>query len=161
MWKLSMKTAQIKMFESIAILAIFFILILFGFVFYTRVQQSTYKVESEERTILKAIDISQKVLFFPELQCSGDAIIESDCIDLLKLEAAKSIINDNPGDYFNILGFSNIHVTEIYPKEINYSLYNFQKEVNNGQTSTQFPISLFDARTKDYYFGILYVDIYR
>ncbi len=155
-----MKTAQIKMFETIAVLVIFFIIILFGFIFYTRVQESTFAAELEEKTILNAIDLSQSVFFLPELQCIGEHKI--DCIDILKLDAARNIISSNRADYFDLLGYSNIYVEEIYPESTaSILLYDSPKTEDKGQISTQFPISLYDARTDAYSFGVLYIDVYR
>ena len=80
------KKAQVKMFETIAVLVVFFMIILFGFMFYTRVQQTTFEAETEEQIILRAIDLSQNIFFLPEIQCIGEHKI--DCIDILKLDAA-------------------------------------------------------------------------
>ena len=159
------RRAQIKMFETIAILVIFFILLMFGFMFYARVQKSSFALEREQTFVLQAVKVSQAIFFLPEVQCSrGRNIPESDCIDLLKLTAASEIILANNADYFNLLGYSNIYVEKIYPLdsgENTFILYDFPKNQDNGKISTQFPISLKNPITNKYYFAVLYVDIYR
>jgi hypothetical protein len=156
-----LKKSQIKMFETIAILVIFFILLMFGFIFYTRIQKGTFEAEQEEVTVLKSVETSQKISFLPEIQCSRDNIEEKDCIDLLKLEKAGEVITLNIADYFNIFGYSNTYVKEIYPEENEYLLYDFPRKENRGKISTQFPVSLYNPQTDTYAFGVLFVDIYR
>ena len=78
------RKAQIQMGESVAILFIFFILVVFGFVFYMNVMRGSAKVQMEENIQLKAIGIAQKASFLPELQCSEENVRVENCIDLLK-----------------------------------------------------------------------------
>jgi len=159
------KKAQIKMFETIAILIIFFILLMFGFMFYSRVQKSSYESEIEKSVVLQAVEVSQVISLLPELQCSkGRNIPESQCIDQLKLSAATEVINQNRQDYFDLFSYSNIYIEKIYPLdsgENTFILYDFPKNQDNGKISTQFPISLKNPITNKYYFAVLYVDIYR
>jgi len=152
--------AQIKMFESIAILIVFFILILFGFMFYTALQKSEIQRGADESATLKAIDTAQVISFSAELQCSQKNDQDEDCIDLLKLDSAKNIIDNNREDYFPMFGFTDIYVEEIYPNNNSYSFYDFPKEKYNRKISTQFPKLLYNPITDSYSFGILYVDNY-
>ena len=152
------------MFETIAILVIFFILVVFGFMFYTRVQKGTFQAEAEEKIILKSVDLSETIFFLPELQCIGTHDI--DCIDVLKLNTAKDIIGSNALYYFNILGYSHVYVKEIYSGMVEddlqeFDLYDFSRKEDRGKISTQFPISIHDPRTDKYSFGVLFIDIYR
>jgi hypothetical protein len=155
------KKAQIKMFETIAILVVFFMIIMFGFMFYTRVQKGSFEAEIEEATTLRAIETSQIITFLPELQCSRNNIAEKDCIDILKLQGAESIISANRQYYFTSFKYSNIYVQEIYPSENEFTLYDFPKEQFTDVISTQFPISLYNPITDKYSYGVLFVDIYK
>ncbi len=148
------------MFESIAVLIIFFILILFGFMFYTTLQKSEIQRGLEESATLNAIDTSQIVSYSAELQCSTNNDLDTDCIDLLKLKSAYKVINKSREDYFPMLGFSDIYVEEIYPDKNSYLFYDFPREDYNRKISTQFPKLLFNPKTGRYSYGVLYVDIY-
>ncbi len=64
------RKSQIQMGETIGILFVFFILVVFGFVFYMNVMKGSSKVEMEENIQLKTIGIAQRASFLPELQCS-------------------------------------------------------------------------------------------
>ncbi len=156
-----MKKSQIQMGESIAVLFIFFILVIFGFVFYMNVMKGSVKVEKEENIQLKAIGIAQKASFLPELQCSEENVRKESCIDMYKLEAVSGLLEENNIYYYDIFEFSKIWVEEIFPEEGGvWSLYNNPLMEYNNKLSTFIPISLFDATSKKYDFGILVVETY-
>lgn len=148
--------------ESVAILFIFFILVVFGFVFYMNVIKSSAKVEMEENIQLKAIGIAQKASFLPELQCSEENVRVEDCIDLLKLEAASDLLGENNIYYYDVFEFSNIKVKRIFPPENQetWSLYNNTLTDFRNIISTFIPVSLFNPVSKKYDFGILAVEVY-
>ncbi len=146
--------------ESVAILFIFFILVVFGFVFYMNVMKSSTKVEMEENIQLKAIGIAQKASFLPELQCSEENVRVEDCIDVLKLEAASSLLENNNIYYYDVFEFSKIWVEEIFPGTQEWPLYDNTLPDYKNRLSTFIPISLFNPVSKKYDFGILTVEVY-
>lgn len=148
--------------ESVAILFIFFILLIFGFVFYMNVMRGSSKVEIKENIQLKAIGIAQKVSFLPELQCSEENVRVEDCIDLYKLEAASKLLEENNIYYYDIFEFSNISVERVFPPETRkvWPLYSNVLTNYTNKLSTFIPLSLFDAIEKKYDFGILVVEVY-
>lgn len=147
--------------ESVAILFIFFILVVFGFVFYTNIMRGSAKVGIEENIQLKAISIAQKASFLPELQCSQDNVRKENCIDIYKLETASKILKENYIYYYDLFEFSNIEVEEIFPNpEKVWPLYNNTPTNYTNQLSTFIPISLFNDTSKKYDFGILVVKAY-
>ena len=154
--------SQIQMGESIAILFIFFILVVFGFVFYMNIMKSSAKVEIEENIQLKAIGIAQKASFLPELQCSEENVRVEDCIDVLKLEFASGLLEENNIYYYDLFEFSNITVKRIFPPEIEktWHLYNNTLTGYRNKLSTFIPVSLFNPDSKKYDFGILTVEVY-
>lgn len=154
------RKSQIQMGESIAILFIFFILVVFGFVFYMNVMRSSAKVEMEENIQLKAIGIAQKASFLPELQCSEENVRVEDCIDVLKLEAAAGLIEDNNIYFYDTFEFSKIWVEEIFPGTQEWPIYNNTPPTFKNRLSTFIPISLFNPVSKEYDFGVLAVEVY-
>jgi hypothetical protein len=146
--------------ESIAVLFIFFILLIFGFVFYSNIIQSSSKVETEENIQLKAVGVAQKSSFLPELQCSEENVRVEDCIDLLKLDATASVLEQNNIYYYDMFEFSKIWVEEIFPQQRTWELYENKPNNYKDQLSTFIPVSLFNATAKEYYFGILAVEVY-
>jgi len=177
--KMQNKKSQIQMGESIAIIFIFFVLLIFGFVFYMNVMRSSAKVEIEENIQLKAIGIAQKASFLPELQCSEENVRTENCIDLLKLEAAYDMIKSNNIYYYDIFESSKIYIDNIFPgvtdsrerqdicpadydqEKWPKCLYNNPLDEYSNKLSTFIPISLYDSKEKTYSFGILVVEVYR
>lgn len=151
-----MKKGQIGMSETIAILFIFFILLTFGFMFYLRINRASIETQYERGTDLMAIEITQKASFLPELQCSTKNVITDNCIDLLKLESAKEIINENKESYYDLFFGSEIVVKEVYPDKITWVLYN--NTINDTSSIfTPVPILLYNAISDEHYFGILQI----
>lgn len=147
------------MMETIAILFIFFILVFIGLIFFFRIMKSNVADEIEEAKELSAIEAAQIASSLPELQCSQNNIIESNCIDILKLENAVEVVNTTT--YFDLFSYSRITVQQKYPLPYtNWTLYE-KKPVNVTEVRpTYFPISLFDPKTQYYYFGVMIVDAY-
>src|SRR3989344_5805663 len=100
------KKSQIHMLETIAVLAIFFILVVLGFVFYVKMFKSGSEGEKEETMQLTAIKIAQRASALPELQCSENNIARANCLDLLKIESTKEKIMENEIYYYDLLSFS-------------------------------------------------------
>jgi len=156
------------MFETIAVLLIFFVLIGFGLIFYGNMQTGIIQETSEENFELKAIQTAQLVSFLPELQCSSNNIIVDDCFDILKVEALSEIISSPQNQklkneyYYDLFGFSSITIEQIYPFPVaSWSIYEKTTEKTKAKSSIKIPVSLYDPTSRAYNFGILTVDVYR
>jgi len=79
------KKSQIKMFETIAVLIVFFFLIGFGMTFYFMIAKSGAKKEAERAQSLKVIQVLQKISHLPELDCIRVGVETENCFDLIKL----------------------------------------------------------------------------
>jgi len=154
------KKAQIQMGESVAILFIFFILIVFGFVFYTKVLKSSSKVEIEENVQLKAIAVAQRASFLPELQCSQENVRMENCIDLLKLEHIDEMTLKNKLYYYDVFGFSRIIVEQKYPLTKTLKVYESVPATFKNKLATFIPTSLYNATENSYGFGVLVVEVF-
>ena len=96
-----MKKAQIQIMETIAVIFVFFILVMIGFMFYARIAKTNIQSEIESISELKSIEIAQRVMFLPELQCSEGVVSEiKNCFDILKLKAANDIITRNENEFY-------------------------------------------------------------
>ena len=146
--------------ETIAVLFIFFILVVMGFVFYAKILKGNLGQQKEESVQLNAIEISQRASSLPELQCSEDNIVSDNCIDLLKLEAASGIMQQNAEYYYDRLLFSRITVKEIYPNNHEWILYNRPLGKFSNNITTNIPILLFDRIENKNSFGIMAVELY-
>ena len=156
------RKAQVKMFETIAILVVFFFLVAFGFIFYTRIREITSGAEFEEAEVLRAIQIAERTEFMPEITCSSDIVKEiQNCIDTYKLDYFKETLaaNENKIYYYEIFGTSKITIDQIYPAGDSTVLYDNSKE-NAESLQTQIPVSIYDPIADKYSYGVLLVDVY-
>lgn len=150
--------SQIQIGETIAVLFVFFILIIIGIVFYVKILKSDLESEKEELSQLRSVGIAQRVMFLPELQCSEGNVIKDNCIDILKLESAPSIMQGNELYYYDLLEFSDVNITQIYPTEAKWVLYSRKTKDFKNKFLTNVPISLYDPITRKHGFGILTIE---
>lgn len=155
--------SQIQIGETIAVLFVFFILIVIGFMFYGKVILGSIQAQKDESTQLRSVSIAQKAMFLPEIQCSEDIVEEiTGCIDILKISAAQDVIGKNSRYYYDLFEFSNITMRQIYPTDNYWIIYsrstsNFTKNFEN-KFVTNVPISLYNPITRRYGFGVLTVE---
>lgn len=152
------KKSQIQTFETIAVLFIFFILIGIGAIFYVRIYKSNLEITKYGYSQSKSVTIAQRVMFMPELQCSEDKVVKDNCIDILKLEAAKEVINSNEIYYYDLLEFSEINLIQEYPSSASvpkWTIYSRKIDKPSSSFLTYVPISLYNPATRTYGFGIL------
>ena len=145
------KKAQIQIFETIAVLVVFFILLGIGFIFYTKVIKSNIESDTAEISQSKSVSIAQRVMFLPEIQCSEDNVPKEDCIDTLKLDSAISVINkpENSLYYYDLFEFSDISIKEIYPSSgVAIQLYSKITTDYKNKFQTNAPVTLYDPKTK-------------
>jgi len=148
------------MMETISVLAIFFILVIFVFIFYSRVSESSMEIRKEESSQLDAIKIAQKASNLPELQCSQENVVKDNCVDILKLEVASEVIKENEIHYFDIFSFSKITINEIYPSNERWIIYDKSLDEYSHKTVTNIPISLFNPLNNKNSFGVMKVELF-
>ncbi len=157
------KKGQIKLGESMAIIVIFFFLIVFGLSFYMRVQKHSFDEKRSANLDLKTIQLVQQTIFIPEIQCTQKNVGMENCFDVMKLRALISLIDEDPDArlyYYDLMGFSEINITPIYPDGPTIEFYNNPKEDADTITSTKMAVTLYDAATGKYSFGILSIYMY-
>ncbi len=162
------RKAQVKMGENIAILFIFLILIVFGLVFYMKVQKTTYTQKVDESFSEDVIKISQIISMLPETRCPTDIIGIENCIDLIKLNITSNLINQDTSTrlhYFDKFKYSKIQLTSVYPLYgVNITFYNYPNKENQEELQYHYvpiPVLSYDAITSNYIFSILEVFVYK
>lgn len=170
-YKNILKKSQMEIMQTMIILIVFFILIVFSLIFFYRFQLSETSVKLAEFNEKTMIEKAQEVYILGELGCSTDNVIKYDCIDLMKLDSFKLSLS-NPANYIyyrGLLGFIKIEIEEIYPsyRKINYTgeraLYDGKPGFLYNSRPIQIPVSLFnatDTTVGSYYFGVLTVTSY-
>lgn len=104
------------MFETVMVIFIFFILLVFGFVFYGKFFKSSSDQSVAEQSQVNAVQIAQRIAELPELLCTEEDVREFNCVDLFKLQVIRdhNLFNDEL-QYFDMLGFSRITFKQISP----------------------------------------------
>lgn len=112
--------AQLKLFESMAVLIVFIVLVAFGSNFYFASQRADIERESSRFEQLRAVEIALSALFLPELSCTVVGLEK--CVDRRKAEAFSDLMKESlkRQKYFAFLGYSNIF--------LNVSYFDVQKE---------------------------------
>lgn len=160
------KKAQMEMAENIGILIIFFFLLIFGMVFYFKIQKVGFESRKEEFDALEAIKTAQKISFLPELKCSQDNIEKDNCFSLYKMNAFVTFLESNPDIrdtyYYDILGSSKIYINQIFPKSDNsWIIYDRSLQNFTNKFSSPVPIFLYNSTTDEQYFGVMYIEVYQ
>ncbi|HLC50632.1 MAG TPA: hypothetical protein VJI97_04370, partial [Candidatus Nanoarchaeia archaeon] len=148
------RKAQIQIGETISVIFVFFILLLIGFVFYAKVLKGNAAIESDEMAQLRSVEIAQRAMFLPELQCSSDVTDSKNCIDKLKIESAKDIMRSKEVEYFDIFGFAKIKIAHIYPSNPEEEIYSRPLSEFKNKFSTNVPVSIYDPVAREYGFGL-------
>ena len=150
------------MMETIAVLSVFFILIIIFYVFYSNAAVDVDKEKDRIRQ-LEAVKIIEQVSSLVEMQCSERGIVKDNCIDLLKVEAASEIMQnaENKEFYFDKFGFSRITIKQIYPEVKDIAIiYNNSLQDYSFKNIANIPVSLFDPMENKYHFGAIIVEIF-
>lgn len=158
------KKSQIKLFESIAVLVIFIVLVSIGVRFYASVQTSSLREAQIKFSRLDSVKTSIIISNMPELSCSFEGITDTSCTDLYKILAWESLTND-PNDlsfrdyYYTQLGKSLIRIEELYPQQKSIIVYN---ETEEGASSDYLmvPTVIHRPSDKKNLFGILHIRTY-
>ncbi len=154
------------MTETIAVMFIFFVLIMFAMIFYYKYQQVAFKEKQEELLGARAMDKTLKALFLPELLCTkGEAESEDNCFDLMKLRHANETFTKYLTNYyFSVFSYARISVLQLYPEQKEFLLYDKPKPDAVSGEKTYFVVILKDEivgnSLPQYNFGYVMVEVY-
>lgn len=150
------------MFETLAVLIVFFFLLVFGISFYFVLQRGSYNRQVERNAQLISVELTQKISDIPELDCALAGIQIDNCIDMVKLQEFNAILQNSTAavQYFDLLGYSKITAAEIYPEILQYELYDRQPDAFSTAYKNNVPMLLYNPISRKFSFGILEVMTY-
>ncbi len=153
------KKSQMKMMESIFVLFLFFFLLAFGVVFYVNYSRSEAEDTLRERMISEGLDSTERFQYSPEVVCTEGITEDSDCFDLLKLEAFKDLSSKRTEQYRTYYPNNIIRLNIIFPesKERSWVIYNYTIPYENATRSvtSYIPAVFFNSSSEERYFGYL------
>jgi len=154
------KKSQMQFGETIAILFIFFMLLVVGLVFYVKIKTASVGQDISEYKDVRAVELSQTVAFLPEFQCTEMNVVEPSCFDKYKILAMQKVSEANHAYYYRDLGDILIEVQQIYPFGETIVPYNSTPETFTVASQAHIPISLYDVESEKYIFGVLRITTY-
>lgn len=131
------KKSQVQMGESIAIIIIIVILLVIGITFWRNVTAGDIQQLDSEQADRSVIELAKVAAELPELKCyTSDVNAKVNCFDFYKLLAMKNMSKNSTvfNYYFNIFGKSRITIQEVYPEEINITVYDYNVSANRALT---------------------------
>lgn len=175
------KKGELEFIESIMILVVITMLIVVGLVIYYKVSIAGTEEASERISEVESSVLTNIIDSMPEVECSIRGI-EKDCVDLIKLQASKDII-ESKKEYYDKLGFKTIRFEQIYPPPEkakgngeclesnfgktdypencgNWTLYTHPKPKYNSKKIMKTPVSLYYPIGGKYTVGVLSVEAY-
>jgi len=156
-----MSKAQIKMFETVGVLVIFFFLLVSGGVFYFRIQESSLERELAKQAQLRSLEAAQRATFLPELDCSLVGIQRENCFDMFKLEVFTGILAQHVEEYFQMFGYSTVVVRQVYPERgFNMTIYDYPLDEFKYAPKSLIPVLLYDPIGRSSSFAVMEVTTY-
>ena len=151
------------MTENIAIIMIIVFILIFGFVFYSKVRSTSIKGKLKEYSELDLVKVSQTISSFPELSCSRESLTDVGCINKLKLEAFIELgLQEEYYEYYReLFGKSKVTFNSTFLDDtINIELYNNPFNGTNNKDSIFIPINIFDPINDTVNFGYVQITKY-
>jgi len=154
------------MAETIAILFVFFVLIIIGIIVYGTYQRFSLKTTAEEVEESQMVDIAKNIPNLAEIRCSTAAREVTNCIDVIKLESFAEFINESNDPvkikhYKDLLGNSNLTVIEAYPNATSEPINFYDSYTEREEYRTILvPVSLYFPEEDTYGIGTLSVSVY-
>lgn len=154
-----MKKAQIQSAETIMVLIILSIIIIFGLIIASNYESDEIEQESSEREQLSALAIASQLGNLPELRCTVRQTALERCVDLYKAKSFSIYLQDNPSYKIERFGNTNISIRIINPSYTEELIV--VAEANNQELPTKslvtIPIILNNPITKLNHFALLEV----
>ena len=154
--------AQIKMFETIAVMVVFFFLIAFGLTFYFVIAKASAQKDHQRTLQLQTIQTAQKISTIPEFDCVKVGVQIENCFDEIKVAKFSERIRADPEmkeAYFDIFGFVDVKLNKIFPNERQYDIYS-KTRPDAGYDITMLPVLVYEPVQDSFGFGVLEVKFY-
>ncbi len=156
---------QIRMFETIGVLVIFFFMLGLGASVYSNYRTSSFEKQQRNLADLKAGSASDTAFYLPELDCNFVNVQTPNCFDIYKLNSLSELMKDRSfrDSYFLLFGPAEVKVRQIFPEsDYNVVVYNYTTPYSR-QIVSRSPVLLYDIANGvkgNYAFGLIEVTTY-
>lgn len=160
------RRSQIKMFESIAMLLVFFFLVAIGIRFYGGYEISQLQSMKDKFAAFDSVKMAILLSNLPEVKCSIQNVQGGACVDLYKLKAWNAMQSIEPAQsyYFDLLGHATVTLEQIEPVPPPgtgfWVMHNKTPDANFSTIVTPMPVTIWDPAIRQKSFGVLYVRVH-
>jgi len=150
------------MFETIAVMIVFFFLLAFGLSFYFIIAKAGAQRDHDRTMQLQAIQSAQRISTLPEFDCIKVGVQIENCFDVMKVvEFSDKMAEDvqMKDYYFDLFGFTDITLRIIHPEDNPIPVYSNPRR-NAGYDLTLLPVLVLYPDTDTFSFGVLEVKFY-
>lgn len=174
----SSRKGQLGIIEMIMVMVVIVVLIIGGIYFYYTFLGRSLGKTGERMDLQSSKVLLASITSMPELQCSKRTL-DINCIDTLKLMAAKDLMNEDRAYYVDKFGFKSIEIKKVYPEgeeeECNFNKFNenypgncnkwsfYDNKPRNikSQMIISVPVSLYYPSKNIYEIGIIKIVVYK
>jgi len=148
--------AQMRVLESVAVLIVFFILMVIGSSIYFGVQNSRLDKERVAYENAEALRALVKLQSLPELDCSFASAHTINCFDLYKLDAFSELSKSDVVQefYYPMFGDAVVNIYVVFPQELNFTIYDIHPVEYKSLIRKSMPVLVYDPVQSKYYFGM-------
>jgi len=151
-----------------AVMVIFFFLLIFGLSFYSKLQESSFLKESTRQLKMRTVQVALKATSMPEFQYG----LEDGTLDLMKIQMFAHNADPTVDErfslyYFDVFGYSHIYINETYSgsrplgESKLYPVYEYKPENTDYYQLIEVPVALYDVKVDQYSFGILVIKLFQ
>ncbi|MFQ5621421.1 MAG: hypothetical protein ACE5FT_06280 [Candidatus Nanoarchaeia archaeon] len=150
------------MFETIAVLMVFFFIVAFGLGFYFVIAKAGAQKALLRQQQIEAVENAQRLTTLPELDCTQNGVQTERCVDRLKVMELDSMLDDDEtrAYYFPTLGYTRLVIREVYPTGDEWEIYDRPRGEGYSWTTTLLPVKVYNPFSDKYSFGAIEVRNY-
>ena len=155
-----MARGQLKVFETIAVLMVFLMLVGVGMSVYFAIQRAEIQDDIQRLQDLRVIQTVKRATFLPELDCVVAGAQTELCFDAIKLDELSGVLATPSAAtaYLPVFGYSTLNVTQVYPSRRSWVVYDRQR--SGDVRRFQSPVLVYDPVRFSYGFGVVEVTSY-
>ncbi|MFH1331806.1 MAG: hypothetical protein ABIH63_00795 [archaeon] len=182
----SSKKGDLEFIEAIMVVVVIVVLLVIGLAIYYNVSIGSMRETGQRISEVEATVLVNVIDSLPETQCSMKGS-PKDCVDVVKLQAFRKVVDSNKAFYVENYGFKVIRFEQLFPVPTklsqnanksgecevdafnhidypetcgNWTVYHHPKPNYTNKNILKTPVSLYHPMSKRYAVGVLFVEVY-
>jgi hypothetical protein len=149
---------QMQIAEIVIVMIIFFFILGFGILFYSRFATDDTRREVDEINRLNLAETAKLISTLPELHCSLRGDVDMTCVDLYRAQilAEKMSSDADRLHYSNLFPGYKVELECVYPTPCLYLVFDYTT-VGTDTVPFVMPIVIYNATESRYVYGLLHI----